>query len=280
MNVGLIAETKTQDIENLLEAFKSKKLSAEFIEVGNLGVTIENNVSKIFYEKSFDEFDSVFLSLPVEFTLFNEPFLSELVDAGIYCQLKPNSFYILSNKPFMYSNLNSKGVKTTKTDILADKEAIDFSLKDFSYPIIVKTFLGLKKTNSVLVESERSLKSFIKSISVDVDAITIQEYLEGDVDQSLVIGDEVFTIKRKWVEKELGHSKKPISTKLSDDDKEIAIRAAKVCGMDIGVVKMIDGKVIGVRSRIDFKMFNLALSQDMYQKVASHYVEKVHGGEK
>lgn len=280
MAIALIAENKTQDIEKLIEAFKSKKLSAEFIDVGTIGITIEQNVSRVFREKTFDDFDSVFLSLPMEFTLFTEPFLSELVDAGTYCQLKPNSYYILSNKPFMYSNLNSKGVKTTKTDILADKEAIDFSLKDFSYPIIVKTFLGLKKTNSVLVESERSLKSFIKSISVNVDAITIQEYLEGDVDQSLVIGDQVFTIKRKWVEKELGHSKKPISTKLSDDDKEIAIRAAKVCGMDIGVVKMIDTKVIGVRSRIDFKMFNDALSEDMYRKVASHYAEKVYGGEK
>lgn len=275
MNVVLIAEEKTPDLEKLLDAFKSKKLSAEFISVGDIGVIIEKNASSIFCEKGkFNDYDSVFLSLPVEFTLFSEPFLSELVDDGTYCQLKPNSYYILSNKPFLYSNLTSKGILTPQTDILADKDAIDFSLKEFSYPLIVKTFLGLKKTNSVLVESERSLKSFIKSISVNVDAITIQEYLEGDVDQSLVIGDDVYTVKRKWVEKELSHSKKPLSVKLSDDEKETAIRAAKVCGMDIGVVKMIDGKVIGVRNRIDFKMFNDALSQNMYDKVADYYAEK------
>jgi len=278
MTVAIIAEQKTPDIEALLKAFDSKKISSEFVEVGNTGVLVEKNSSSIFYEeKLFSEYDSVFLSLPVEFTVFAEPFLSELVDSGIYCNLKPTSYYLLSNKPFLYASLNSKKVGIPKTDIIADKETIDASMKDFSYPLIVKTFLGLKKTNSVLVESERSLKSFIKSISVNVDAITIQEYLEGDVDQSLVIGDEVYTIKRKWVEKELSHSKKPLTTKLSEADMEMAIKAAKVSGMDVGVVKMIDGKVIGVRNRIDFGMFNSALSQNMYEKVALHYEEIVRG---
>jgi len=278
MDIALIAEKKTEDMEKLGKAFEEKGLSSEFIEVGDLGIIVEKNSSSVFYEKKdFSEYSSVFLSLPVEFTLFSEPFLSELVDSGIYCQLKPNSYYILSNKPYLYANLNSKNVLIPKTDIVADKESLDISIKEFSYPMIVKTFLGLKKTNSVLVESERSLKSFIKSISVDVDAITMQEYLEGDVDQSLVIGDSVYTIKRKWVEKELSHSKKPLTTKLSEDDAEKAIKAAKVCGMDIGVVKMIGGRVIGVRNRIDFKLFNDALSQDMYSRIASFYEEKVKG---
>ena len=278
VDVALIAEKKEEYVEKLLKAFEEKKLSAEFIEVGDIGIIVEKNISSVFFEKKeFSEYSSVFLSLPVEFTLFAEPFLSELVDAGTYCQLKPNSYYILSNKPFLYANLNSKNVSISKTDILADKESIDATIKDISYPLIVKTFLGLKKTNSVLIESERSLKSFIQRISVNVDAITIQEYLEGDVDQSLVIGDSVFTIKRKWVEKELAHSKKPISTKLSDVDAEMAIKAAKICGMDIGVVKMINGKVIGVRNRIDFELFNTALSENMYSKVAAFYEEKIRG---
>ena len=278
MDVAVIAEQKTKDLEQLIAAFRSRKVSSEFLEAGNLGIFVEKSVSTVFKEGTpFNKYSSIFLSLPVQFTLFAEPFLSELVDSGTYCQLKPNSYYILSNKPFLYSTLNSKGVLLPKTDILADKETIDSSVSDFSYPLIVKTFLGLKKTNSVLVESERSLRSFVKSISMDVDAVTIQEYLSGDVDQTLVIGDDCYTVKRKWVEKELSHSKKAVSTKLSENEKEMAIKAARVCGMDIGVVKMIGGRVIGVRNRIDMRLFNDALSQDLFDKVASHYAEKVRG---
>ncbi len=276
MRIGLISDKKTGDIDKLIEAFRAKKFLAEYIDVGNLGIYIEKNAPKIFYGKRmFKEFDSIFLSLPLEFTLFAEPFIAELVGEGIYCQFKPNSYYVLSNKPYLYSNLTSKGIRTPNTDILADKETVDYSMKEFSYPVIVKTFTGLKKTNSVLAESERSLKSFTKSISSDVDAITIQDYLEGDVDQSLVIGENVFTVKRKWVEQELSHSKKPLSTKLSDSDMETAIRAAKVCGMDIGVVKMINGLVTGVRNNVDFKSFGDALSKNMYEKVAEHYLERL-----
>ncbi|PIN84744.1 MAG: hypothetical protein COV47_05750 [Candidatus Diapherotrites archaeon CG11_big_fil_rev_8_21_14_0_20_37_9] len=279
MDVAIIAEQQDEQLKKLQAAFKEKSLTAEFIEVGSLGIFVEKNVSMIYHEsRPFSEYDSVFIDLPLEFTLFAEPFLSELVDAGIYCPMKPNSFYVLSNKPFLYSTLSMKKVKITKTDILADKETVDSSLEDFAYPLIVKTFLGLKKTNSVLIESERSLRSFIKSISVSFDAITIQEYIEGDVDQSIVIGDDVYTIKRKWVEKELAHSKKPLNTKLADHDKETAIKAVRVAGLDIGVVKMIQGKVIGVRKKLDLDLFSDALSINMYHKIAVHYAEKVHGG--
>ncbi|HZX19696.1 MAG TPA: hypothetical protein VFF13_01635 [archaeon] len=278
MNVAIIAEQDNDDVKKLIAAFKTKKMASEFIEAGNIGIYIQKNASKIFLDKkNFSQYDAAFVSLPLTFTPFAEPFLSELVDEGIYCQLKPNSYYLLSNKPFLYSTLSSKGVKTPQTDILADKESVDYSLKEFTYPIIVKTFLGLKKTNSVLVESDRSLKSFIKSISLNIDAITIQTHLEGNVDQSLVVGDDVYTVKRKWIEEELSHSKKAINTRLADHDKETAIKAAKVSGMDVGVVKMINGNVIGVRNSVDFKLFNDALSQNMYEKVAQHYSEKMRG---
>jgi glutathione synthase/RimK-type ligase-like ATP-grasp enzyme len=203
--------------------------------------------------------------------------LDELVEQGIYCQLKPSSFYILSNKPFLYTTLNAKGVKISKTSIFGHPEQVDTSLKDFSFPLILKTFLGAKKTQVVLIDSNRTLKSVLKSIAFDIDALTIQEYLEGDLDQSIVIGDDVFTVKRKWIEKELSHSKNALSSKLSEDQKEMAIKAARLVGADIATVKMINGTVIGVRAEIDFKMFNEALSEDIFEKIARFFKEKIKG---
>lgn len=278
MKTAIISEKFDNKAENLLKAFNERKIDAEFVEVGDLGVFVENNTSTIFHaSKNFSEFDAAFVDLPMGFTLFAEPFLSELVDSGIYCQMKPNSFYALSNKPFSYSTLSLKGVKIPKTDILGHKDSVDSSIDEFDFPVIVKTFLGLKKTNSVLVESERSLKSFIKSIAVEVDAITIQEYMQGDVDQSLIIGDDVYSVKRRWIDKELAHSKKAVTTKVSDEDSEMAIKAVKVLGMDVGIVKMINGSVIGVRNSIDFEFFNSALSQNTYEKLAIFYKEKIEG---
>ncbi|MBI4210895.1 MAG: hypothetical protein HY544_05340 [Candidatus Diapherotrites archaeon] len=276
MGTLIIAEKTNEDFEKLLSALRARGLEASFLEISQAGLFIENNLAgAIKGEGLFDGHDSVFLSVPPKFTMFAEPFLHSLADLGVYCQLKPSSFYIISSKPFLCHALNSKGVPVPRSDILGERETIDSSAKEIGYPMMLRTFSGLAKTSSVFIESERSLVSFVKSIPRETDAITLHEYLAGDVDQSLVAGDEVLTVKRNWVEKELSHSRKGVYTNLSEQDRETAIRAARVCGADICMVKMVVGKVIGIKTEIDFGVFSSALGQDVHGRIADHYREKV-----
>ena len=275
MKAAIIFEKDVNESMHIINAFKQKKIETTFIDIGQIGLYIEDNVPYLSYGEHDFDFDSVFLQVKNEFTVFVEPFLSDLVERGIYCQLKPGSFYIISNRPYSYSTLNNKGINICKTQIVGDTESVEGGLKNFSFPLQIKFFSGTKKLQGFIVDSQKSLKSILKSVVEDVDAITIQEFIQGDLDQTLVIGDEVFSVKRKWIEKELSHSKKAISSKLHEQEQEIAIKATRVVGADISTVKMVNGVVINVRSLVDFDLYHKTLGINVFERLTEFYKEKM-----
>jgi glutathione synthase/RimK-type ligase-like ATP-grasp enzyme len=273
MNVAIIGSQKTEDLNLLKKAFEEKGFKkAPFLKISKIGLFTSGNSTKVVVGTiNFKKYDAVFLKAHPKFTAFVEPFLDELVEEGIYCQLKPESYYIMSNRPFSYAALNSRGVKTQNTLIFPDPKMIDESKIDLNYPLIVKSFIGHRKTQSLVVDSERGLKSFARSIKSKVDCITLQEYLEGDLLYCFVIGKDVFGVKRKWDAKKFDHVEKGVSASISETDAEMAKKAARACGADIATVKIIDGLVLNVSPEIDLLRFNNVLGKELHSNIASHY---------
>lgn len=277
MEVVLIGEEKSEDINILKNAFVSKGFdAAPFVRISKVGLFTKGNKTKIVVGTiNFRKYDAVFLKAGPQFTPFVEPFLDELVEEGIYCQVKPESYYITANKSMMYSVLNGKGVEIQKTIIVSSPNLLETILGKIDFPLLVKTFVGHKKTQDIIVDSERALTSFANSIKTRVDAITVQEYLEGDLDYCFVVGKEVYVVMRKWDERKLSHGGKGHATTLSENDSKMAFKAALVCGTDIATVKMINGKVINVSPIIDLLRFNKYLGKELENKIAEHYYEMI-----
>jgi len=273
MNVVTISEEKTEDISWLKEAFLRKGFEkAPFINIAKVGLLTKKGKTRIIVGSiNFRRYDAVFLKAGPALTQFIEPFLAELVEEDIYCQLKPESGYITSNKPFMYSVLNASGIPIQKTTIVPGVEVIEQALKGFSFPLLFKTFVGHEKMQHVIVDSERSLRSMAKSIKSGVDAVLLQEYLEGDLNYCIVIGSEILAITRKWDENKGEHAEKGLTTTLSEKDTRLAKRAARIVGADIATVRMIDGRIVDVNPMIDIQRFNKILGKELQDKVAQHY---------
>ncbi|MFH1586529.1 MAG: hypothetical protein ABID38_01580 [Candidatus Diapherotrites archaeon] len=278
MNCVIIGEEKSPDLVQIKRAFLEKGFDkVPFIKISKIGLFTAGNKTKIVVGKiNFSKYDSVFLKVGPQFTQFVEPFLAELAEKGIYCQLKPESFYISSNKPFMFSVLASRGIPIPKTSIVPSSELIEQASKGFKFPQVFKTFVGQKKNQQIIVESERGLKSTIKSFKSKFDAVTIQEYLQEDLIYCVVVGKEILGLKRKWNSDNFEHMAKMVSTSLSGEDSETAFRACRTVGFDIALVRLIGGKVIDIDPIIDFDRFNKPLGKSIESMVAAHYSEKVN----
>ena len=276
MEVVLVSEKKTEEIERLQKAFEEVNVKAPYVKIGNIALhTKGKNTSIFFGSLDFSKFNGCFLQLDASFVDFAEPFLDELVKKGIYCQMKPESFYINSNIPFQYVVLNSKGIKVAKTVITKDLTQLDSISDEFNFPVIFKTFVKTSKTQSFVAESKRNLMAIANGIKTELDAVTVQDFIEGDLVYAAVIGEEVFAIQKKWNVEKFEHEKKVSSTILSEKQISIAVSAAKVLGLDIAVVKMINEKVNGIRTLIDFELFNKASGKDLYRAVANFYLKKI-----
>lgn len=273
-SIALIGNKKTEAIAKLQQSFGEKNISAAFLKLNKVGMLTEGKHTKILAGTiNFRKYDAVYLEADSVETAFVEPFLDELAEEGIYCQLKPGSFYITSNKPYMHTVLNSKGLKIPKMSIFQSPDLVENALRRLPFPVLFRAFAGVKKMQELVIDSERSLKSVMNSMKKSADVITLQEYLEEDIHYCFVIGDSVYAVKRKWNAKKFEHAKKGIGMTLSENEAKAAKLAAKMVGADIATVKMISEKVINVMPKIDFERFNKTLGKEMQSYIVTHFTE-------
>jgi len=152
MKAVLISEKKDPSILLIKEAMEKKFSHVGFIHLSRVGLLTKNNKTKIMVGSiNFEKYDCAYINAKPDLTQFIEPLIDEIRQKGIYCNLKPESYYITSNKPFLYVLLNSKEIPVQKTTVVSSANLIESSMNSFEYPVIIKTFEGNKKTQSLVM---------------------------------------------------------------------------------------------------------------------------------
>ena len=270
MMIGIITDKKDANIEKLEKAFEEKNIPATTYSIGRLALFTRDVESVLMYGKERVDISGALIRAEPNLAQFVEPLVDILISKGAYCNIRPNAYYTLSNLPLVYAMLNSCKIPITKTHMVATIESLENAIERFSFPVIIKVFVKNKKTQSIVIDSKRGFSSFIKSIKGKVDAITLQEFLEGDLTYVAVVGEKTFAVKRKWDKNRFEHQKKKRPAAISETESKIAISALKNIGLDIGIVKLIEGKVVGMRPYIDFIEFEKVLGKNVALTVAEY----------
>ncbi|RLG70316.1 MAG: hypothetical protein DRO04_02050, partial [Candidatus Iainarchaeum archaeon] len=179
--IGIITDKKDANIEKLEKAFEEKNIPATTYSIGRLALFTRDVESVLMYGKERVDISGALIRAEPNLAQFVEPLVDILISKGVYCNIRPNAYYTLSNLPLVYALLNSCKIPITKTHMVATIESLENAIERFSFPVIIKVFVKNKKTQSIVIDSKRGFSSFIKSIKGKVDAITLQEFLEGDL---------------------------------------------------------------------------------------------------
>jgi len=273
--VAIISDKEGEYIQNLIEAFSKVEIFSEFIHLQDLGLMVEEGNTKIFNkEVEFLDYDGVLLNASENLFLFIEPLLNELTDKGVYCNIKPAAFNILSNSPYLLTSLNLKGIQLKKIKLISDIDILKEVIKDFKFPLLLESYSETIKSQKIFIESEKTLNSLIKNLEIDFKILVVQEFFEEDIDQSIIIDEDIYTVRKKWVEDKMANSKNGLSINLDSRTKDILIKTSDIIGCDIIQIKTIGEKVISVKPVIDFEEFNQEEGQDIYSVIARMYKNK------
>ncbi len=184
--------------------------------------------------------------------------------------------------------LSSKGLPIIKTVMIHELESLDLVLEQIGdFPVVAKTIYGNDGKGVAIFESKRSLQSGLELMldnQVQAEHVLIQEFIKTDnKDYRLfVVGDEVVaTMERTAAEGDfranLSSGGSARNVELSDDIKELAVKASKALDMDISGVDILlseDGPVIcEVNPRPGFKIKDIT-GVDVAEKIIMH-AEKV-----
>jgi hypothetical protein len=274
----LLVSPSKEELKHLKEAFKDKGMVADAVELSSISLLSKRGGTVIKGLKSkLDKYDGVYLHSKLKLTPFVEPLLEEFENRGIYCQVGVESHYICNNQALQLAYLTAGKCNLPKTMVFGNTEDIEGRADEFSYPVIFKAFVEEEKTLSVIVESQRSLKSVASGIYGEVDMAIVREFIEAPLDVAIVMGDKVFNVRRELVASELEPLKNAKPLKLSKLEHEAAIHAASVCKCDVALVKISNAHVLRVTPEFSLKSFSKLLGQDLYEELASFFKIKLGG---
>ena len=273
MNILILAERKKK-VQNLINAL-SKSRNTTYLRLSKLVLVSKKNRTRIkAFGTELDEYDAIYIHARTSLSQFIEPLLEEIEQIGSYTNIKKGSYYIGENEPYLSVVLTQAGIPTPNSISTGSVKNVESIAKKIKYPLIIKTFYSKKLQQVLLVNTPRELKLFIKSIKTEIDGFLIREFIKGDIISSAVIGEKIFSVKRKYVEansKEIEEGKKH---KLNQKEKEIILKTLKVVGYDVARIDLVKGKVIRVEPIIPFEEFSEVYKNQIELQLAKHLTQK------
>lgn len=253
-----------------------EETGSDYVPITELGLsTIEGSSGVDRIGQRLAGTDAVFLQADARLMLFVEPYLDELAENGIVCQVKPTAFNILANKPYTLVSISSRGIRVPRMRSVSSGQGIEAAVEGLGFPVRIEAFRDLGRTQTMILTDKQSLYPFLRSIPFEYNLILIEELLQDTLIESVVIGEKAYSIQRAWNAERLEHSSKARSTKMSSDDRKTVIDAARAIGADIATVKTIGGTVIDVDPLIDIERFETTLGVDLARAITQWFEEKI-----
>ena len=178
--------------------------------------------------------------------------ISQLEKANIFCINDRAAIETCSDKYRTMLKMGAAAITSPKTALLQSMDTLDYALEqlDSDFPYIVKTISGSKGVGVFFSESMKSLTSILQVIWKinEEEELLIQEFISAPFDiRAHVLGDEVIASMKRFVIKDDFRSNysqggKIKAVKLTDEEKDICIKASKAVGATWGGVDFISNK--------------------------------------
>jgi len=274
MDILILAEKK-KNAEMFVSAIQEKGHNATYIRLSKITLVSKQNETLI---KSKGEellpFDAVFIQARTTLAPFIEPLLDQLESEGCYTTARKGSYYIGMNEPYQFVTLSNAKVPIPKSITSGNAKNIEHLSKKLTYPLLAKSFIGKNVQQAIVVNSPRTLNSYVKSIKIEIDGFMLRQFSRADVISCVVIGDKIFAIKRKFSNGLTCEIKEGKMFKVTENDSKTILAAIDACGYDIARVDLCKGKIVKVDPIVPWVDFNKICSERIEDHVASFLIEK------
>jgi len=173
---------------------------------------------------------------------------SHFGNAGAYCLNSVDAKLRAVNKLTSGQLLANAGVAVPKTALAWSPSALESIISSFDTPLILKTFDGLGGVGVVRCDSVQSARSTFDALHATGQPFLLQEYIsesKGEDIRALVLGEKVLgavrcTPREDDFRSNATRGSKATKEVLSAQIEELAVKAAKVLGMELAGVDIVE----------------------------------------
>ncbi len=236
--------------KRLVEEAKKRGHEVAVIKYKNCYMSLDQKHPDVYYKgKKLEGFDAILPRISNNMTRYGCAIVRQLEMQGVWTSANSLSITRARDKLRAAQILAKYGVDTPKTLVSRNTADIDDLVEQIGLPVIIKLATGTHGNGVILAETKKAAKSALQAFYLyneDGTNILLQEYIKesaGTDIRAFVVGNRVIaSMQRASLDDDFrsnlhqGGAGTPI--KLSDEEKKVALKAAKamglhICGVDL-----------------------------------------------
>ena len=236
--------------KRLVEEAEKRGHEVKVIKYKNCYISLDENHPEVFYKgKKVGKFDAILPRISNGMTRYGCAIVRQFEMQGIWTASSSIAITRARDKLRSAQILTKNGVDTPKTLVSRNTADIDDLIEQIGLPVIIKLATGTHGNGVVLADTKKAAKSALQAFYLyneDGTNILLQEYIKesaGTDIRAFVVGSRVVaSMQRQSLDDDFrsnlhkGGEGKII--KLTDEEKKIAVRAAKAMGLHIAGVDL------------------------------------------
>ncbi len=283
----LSANTRLYSTKRLIEAGEKRKHEMVVVDHTKCVLQIEKKNPIIVYKgKQLEGIDAVIPRIGASVTFFGTAVVRQFEMQKIFTAVESQALVKSRDKLRSLQLLSRAGLgmpKTVFSNYTKDTESV-VQLID-SKPVILKLLEGTQGLGVILAETKKAAESVLEAFNGLEARVVLQEFIAeakgADIRAFVVDGNVVGAMKRQAKDGEFrsnlhrGGTAKLI--KLSDEEEDAAIKAARVMGLGIAGVDMLQSSrgplILEVNSSPGLEGIETATKKDISKEII-RYVER------
>jgi ribosomal protein S6--L-glutamate ligase len=218
------------------------------IDYGECYITVSTGTPSVRYEgEDLTGFDAIIPRIDNKYTKYSASIIRQFEMLGTYTTCKSIALVRTRDKLRSLQILAKNGVDIPRTVFSRETSEIDDILEQVGgAPVIIKVARGTHGNGVVLAETRKAARAVMQAFYVEGVNFLVQEFISesaGTDIRAFVVGSHVVaSMKRQSLDDDfrsnLHQGAEGTPVKLTDDEKKIAVKAAKamglqICGVDI-----------------------------------------------
>lgn len=240
--------------KRLVEEAEKRGHQAKIIKYKNCYLSLDHKRPEVFYKgKKLADFDAIIPRISNRMTRYGCAILRQFEMQGAWTVSSSIAITRARDKLRSSQILTKAGVSTPKTLVSRNTADLDDLLEQIGLPIIIKLASGTHGNGVVLADTKKAAKSALQAFYLyneDGTNILLQEYIKesaGTDIRAFVVGTKVVaSMKRQSLDDDfrsnLHKGGEGTAVKLTEQEKKMALKAAKAMGLKIAGVDLLRSK--------------------------------------
>lgn len=291
MKIAVLSRNrKLYSTRRLVEAAEERGHDAEVIDFLKCNMVIEKKNPEIYYgDRKLDSIDAVIPRIGASRTFYGTAVVRQFEMMNVFPANESQAIVRSRDKLRSMQIMSRAGLGMPVTAFASDPEDINHLIEEVGgAPLVIKLLQGTQGIGVVLAETKKAAKSVMEAFYGVQANMLIQEFIKeakgADIRAFVVGGKVVGAMKRQGAEGEfrsnIHRGGNASVIKLSARERSTAIKAAKILGLSVAGVDMLQSssgpKIMEVNSSPGLEGIENATGIDVAAKIIEFVEENAH----